>query len=306
MPEPEQWASLVPARDTITWQRASDARMCVAAGYALLLQVSHPIVGAGVSEHSQFAHDPWGRLFRTLDYTYTMVYGGPQAAGEMGRRIRTFHRQITGVLPDGRRYSALEPDAYAWVHATLAAAIVGAHERFGRPFAPHEREEFWIQWRALGRLLGVRQRDLPAGWEQFQTYFRDTAAATLVRTAAVDEVLAALGSPSPPDMPRLAAAGWVPVQISLGHVIELTSVGLLGEQLRERLGLRWSGRQERRIRLLATMMRAGTPLMPSWLLSTGPTYLRQRAGAIARGDVAAPERLSRRSSAALPVRRPQW
>jgi uncharacterized protein (DUF2236 family) len=293
MPAPEQWPSLVPARDAIAWRRASDARMFVAAGYALLLQVAHPTVGAGVSEHSQFRRDPWGRLFRTLDYTYTMVYGGPQAAGAMGRRIRTFHRQITGVLPDGRRYSALEPDAYAWVHATLAAAIVDAHERFGRPFAPHEREEFWTQWRTLGRLLGIRERDLPAAWGEFQAYFRDTVAATLVHTAAVDEVLAALASPSPPDVPWLAAALWAPVRISLGRVIELTSVGLLGEQLRERFGLRWSGRQERRLRLLAAMLRAGTPLMPSWLQSTGPTYLRQRADAIARGEVAAPGRLDR-------------
>jgi uncharacterized protein (DUF2236 family) len=293
MPAPGEWASLVPARDTITWQRASDARMFVAAGYALLLQVAHPTVGAGVSEHSQFRLDPWGRLFRTLDYTYTMVYGGPQAAGEMGRRIRAFHRQITGMLPDGRRYSALEPDAYAWVHATLAAAIVDAHELFGRPFSPRERQELWTQWRTLGRLLGIRDRDLPAQWGGFRTYFRQTIDDTLAHTAAVDEVLAALARPSPPEAPLLAAAVWTPVQISLGHVIRLTSIGLLGEQLRERFDLPWSSRQQRQLGLLAALLRAGTPLMPSWLQSTGPGYLRQRARAIARGDVAAPGRLAR-------------
>jgi uncharacterized protein (DUF2236 family) len=293
MPARAQWPSLVPARDAIAWQRASDARMFVAAGYALLLQVAHPTVGAGVSQHSQFRSDPWGRLLRTLDYTYTMVYGGPQAAGEMGQRIRAFHRQISGVMPDGSRYSALEPGAYAWVHATLAAAIVHAHVRFGRPFAARQREEFWTQWRALGRLLGIRERDLPAHWVDCQVYFRDTVSATLVHTAAVDEVLAALASPSPPDLPRLAAPLWLPVRISLGHVIKLTSVGLLGEELRERFDLHWSRRQERQLRVLAALLRAGTPLMPSWLRSTGPTYLRQRARAIARGDVAAPGRLVR-------------
>src|SRR5260370_13407659 len=126
LPPAEEWRHLAPLPDTVTARRGGDARLLVCAGYALLLQVSHPTVGAGVSEHSQFRRDPWGRLLRTLDYTYTMIYGGPRAAGEMGRRIRAFHRQITGVLPDGRRYSALEPGAYAWVHATIAAAIVGA------------------------------------------------------------------------------------------------------------------------------------------------------------------------------------
>jgi uncharacterized protein (DUF2236 family) len=107
MPLASDWRFLTPDPGTITWARAGDARLLVAAGYALLLQVSHPTVGAGVSEHSQFQSDPWGRLLRTLDYTYTMVYGGPQAAGEMGRRIRSFHKQISGRTPDGQRYHAL-------------------------------------------------------------------------------------------------------------------------------------------------------------------------------------------------------
>src|SRR5437870_6091858 len=130
MPPPGEWHALVPRPGSITWRRASDARLLIAAGYALLLQVSHPTVGAGVTEHSQFRRDPWGRLLRTLDYTYTMVYGGPRAAGEMGRRIRAMHTRIRGRTPDRRPYHALEPRAYAWVHATLAEAIVSAHARF--------------------------------------------------------------------------------------------------------------------------------------------------------------------------------
>jgi uncharacterized protein (DUF2236 family) len=100
MPSAADWPSLTPHPGTITWRRTSDARVLIAAGYALLLQVAHPTVGAGVSEHSQFQRDPWGRLLRTLDYTYTMVYGGPQAAGEMGRRIHSFHKQINGKRRD--------------------------------------------------------------------------------------------------------------------------------------------------------------------------------------------------------------
>src|SRR5438552_12678375 len=140
MPHPAEWPGLVPAPGTITWRRASDARLFLAAGCALLLQVSHPTVGAGVSEHSQFRRDPWGRLLRTLDYTYTMVYGGPRAAAEMGASIRRLHRRIRGVTPDGRSYHALEPRAYAWVHATLAEAIVRAQDRFPRPLSIGERE----------------------------------------------------------------------------------------------------------------------------------------------------------------------
>lgn len=44
-----------------------------ASGYALLLQVAHPTVGAGVAEHSNYAQDPFGRLIRTLDYLFVMT-----------------------------------------------------------------------------------------------------------------------------------------------------------------------------------------------------------------------------------------
>src|ERR1700687_1534915 len=103
LPPAEDWQLLAPGPETITYCRAGDARVLAAAGYALLLQVSHPTVGAGVSQHSQFRRDPWGRLLRTLDYTCTMVYGGEQAAAEMGARIRRFHKQIRGTTADGRR-----------------------------------------------------------------------------------------------------------------------------------------------------------------------------------------------------------
>ncbi len=35
-------------------------------GRALLLEVAHPLVAAGVADHSNFREDPFGRLQRTL------------------------------------------------------------------------------------------------------------------------------------------------------------------------------------------------------------------------------------------------
>ena len=131
LPPREEWARLAIKPGSITWRHAADARAFTAAGTTLLLQVAHPTVGAGVSDFSNFRADPWGRLFRTLDFTTVLVYGGPEAAAEMGARIRGFHKPIKGKLPDGTPYHSLEPEAYAWVHATLAEAIIRAHERFG-------------------------------------------------------------------------------------------------------------------------------------------------------------------------------
>ena len=142
-PEPEEAVRLAVGPESITWRRAGDARTMFGAGAALLLQGAHPTVAAGVREHSDFKADPWGRLWRTLDYVNMLVYGGPVGAVKTGRAMRAMHQRIKGVAPDGRRYHALEPEAYAWVHATLAWVIVDAHRRFGRRLAPAERERFY-------------------------------------------------------------------------------------------------------------------------------------------------------------------
>jgi uncharacterized protein (DUF2236 family) len=295
MPRPEEWRSLTPDSSTVTFTRAGDARVLTAAGYALLLQVSHPIVGAGVSEHSQFRRDPWGRLLRTLDYTCTMVYGGPQAAGEMGKRIRSFHKQINGTV-GGVRFSALDPEAFAWVHATLADGIVSAHERFGRPFSPEQCEQLWSEWRSLGRLLGIRERDLPDGWQAFREYVDEMVEVRLEHTTAVDEVLEALARPAPPSSRMLRGPAWAVAGPALGHASLLATVGLLPAVLRRRFGVRWGRREELELQALGSAMRAATPVMPSWLLNTGPGYLRWRAVEIARGDVASPALLATASS----------
>jgi uncharacterized protein (DUF2236 family) len=276
LPSAADWPSLTPHPGTITWRRAGDARVLIAAGYALLLQVAHPTVGAGVGEHSQFQRDPWGRLLRTLDYTCTIVYGGPQAAGEMGRRMRSFHTEIKGTRPDGQRYHALEPVPYAWVHATLADAIVAAHARFGRPFTDTQREQLWSEWRALGRLLGIRERDLPPGWQAFCEYVEAMVQRELEHTPAVDEVLAALARPAPPELSVLYRPLWPLARVQLGHFLRVATVGLLGPALRERFGLSWTRADELELRAIGGALRGATPLMPASLRNTGPGYLRWR------------------------------
>src|SRR6188472_1886141 len=109
-PEHEEALRLAVGPESITWRRAGDMRT---------------MFGAGVREHSDFKADPWGRLWRTLDYVHMLVYGGPENAIGTGRAMRAMHQRIKGIAPDGRRYHALEPMAYAWVHATLAATLVG-------------------------------------------------------------------------------------------------------------------------------------------------------------------------------------
>jgi uncharacterized protein (DUF2236 family) len=285
-PDAAEVPDLVPRPGSPVWELAGDARLYATAGYALLLQVSHPTVGAGVSEHSNFKADPYGRLFRTLDYTYSMTYGGPRLASEVGRRVREMHKHIKGTKPDGEPYHALEPEAYAWVHATLADAIVTGHRRFGLRLGPSQIEGFWAEWRRSGRLVGVREVDLPASWGDFRAYFDRMVAERLEHTEAVDDVLSALAEPAAPPLPVLGDRVWRVVRVPFARIFTLATIGLLPPLLRERLGVRWTARQQVELRALSRAARSATPLMPRALRNTGPTYMRWRREAIARGDVA--------------------
>jgi uncharacterized protein (DUF2236 family) len=54
-------------------------------GPAVLLQVAHPLVAAGVVEHSDYRTDLWHRLVRTLRALYLIAYGTKQEAGRLSR-----------------------------------------------------------------------------------------------------------------------------------------------------------------------------------------------------------------------------
>lgn len=276
MPSDDEVRALVPGPRSITWRRSGDARVFTAAGYALVMQVAHPTVGAGVAEHSTYATDPWGRLLRTLDFTNSLIYGGPEQAAAVGRNIRAMHKQIKGVKPDGTRYHALEPAAYAWVHATLLEAIVSAHARFGHPMSPRERDRFFTEWRGLGRLLGVRDRDIPETWAEFSEYFDATVADVLEDNPTVHGVLAALHRPARPPVPLLGEAAWKAARLPAARAVRLATVGLLPPVLRERFGLRWSRAQELELRAIGAVSRSVTPLMPRSLRVMGPSYMRWR------------------------------
>jgi uncharacterized protein (DUF2236 family) len=260
--------------DSVTWQRVSDVRLNLVMVYALLLQVAHPTVGAGVHDYSDFEARPWTRLLRTLDYVTVLVYGG-QLAIPAGRQLRERHRRFQGIRADGRRYSALEPDAYAWVHATLINTYVLGHAHFGSPLTADETDRFYDEYRRLGQLVGVREGDLPGTWSGFCDYFERMTREELVATSAVDRVLAAIPRvPPPPGVgPELL---WTAIRIPAAEAMRLGAVGPMSPELRHRLGINWGLRDEAAFRALGIGCRGLGPILPSRLKIAGPAQMQVR------------------------------
>jgi uncharacterized protein (DUF2236 family) len=269
--------------DSLSWRRTSDIRLYLVMVYALLLQVAHPTVGAGVRDYSDFEQHPWHRLLRTVDYVTLLVYGGAQAI-PAGRRLRELHKRFTGIRADGERYHALEPDAYAWVHATLIETYVTGHAHFGEPMTREETERFYSEYRRLGRLIGVRERDLPPTWSMFREYFEQMATEELRHNDSVDRVLRAIRKVPPPpvNVPDLL---WRVIRIPAGDALRLGGVGPMGPQLRERLRIPWNWRDELRFRALGTASRSLSPVLPRSLKLTGPAQLEYRRAAIDGGPL---------------------
>ncbi len=276
---------LLVGPDSVTWHTTSDVRLYAVMLYPLLLQVAHPTVGAGVRDYSDFEHRPWDRLMRTIDYVSLLVYGGRDAA-VVGQRLRELHKQFRGVREDGERYTALEPDAYAWVHATLLQTYVVGHANFGRPMGRAEIERFYAEYRGLGRLIGVRERDLPTTWEGFCEYFDQMVSEELVRTVSVDRVLSAIHHAPAPPLP-IPGFVWGALRLPAAQVLRLGGVGLMTAELRTRLGIPWSRADERQFKAFAAVSRSLTPVLPKRLKVTGPAQLRWRGAAIARGPLGA-------------------
>lgn len=100
--------------DTVLWRVHGDVTTMMVGGVAaLLLQMLHPAVLAGVWDHSNFRHDMLGRLRRTARFIALTSYGAREEAEAAIDRVRAVHEMVRGTLPDGTPYTADNPELLA-------------------------------------------------------------------------------------------------------------------------------------------------------------------------------------------------
>ncbi|MET9433844.1 oxygenase MpaB family protein [Streptomyces sp. NPDC006551] len=251
------------------WSVAGDVRALLMLPAALTLQVAHPAVGAGVDEHSVFRTDPWGRGERSLRSALLWVYGG-EAAAEEGRRLRRLHRTIQGTDAHGRRYHALTPAHYAWVHATGFPVYHHGLHYLHRPLSEAQERQLYAEWLQVGRILGIHDRDMPQTIEEFWPYYRTMLRDELEATVVVRELLDPAQPVPPPDrgplpLRILLRALWPVILPRLARFRSFVTVGLTPPDAREAIGLAWSDEQERRLRRFTRVVRLVVPVLPERL-----------------------------------------
>jgi uncharacterized protein (DUF2236 family) len=240
--------------DSLTWQLGFARTGLLYAGRALLMQVAHPVVGAGVRDFSDFRIDPWGRLDRTLDSLMRQLFGGHDLVTEAAR-LRELHRTIKGTGFDGGHYSALQPEAWAWVHLSNFDTAVRFTDRLVRPLTVADKRELYGEWRQVGLVLGIKSERMPATYDGVAPYVEEMVRERLEANETCFEVLSSLelrtvGPPHPAVPTRL----WATLKPLGRRVLHDTTVGTLPPRLRAKLGVPWTDADE--VRLQRTLAAA--------------------------------------------------
>lgn len=218
--------------------------------------MAHPLVAAGVAQHSGFrdtALAPFDRLRATVGAMRQLTFGSDDEAAATLRRIAGVHDCVNGTLhtgagvhASGARYSAHDPALLLWVHATLVDSHVRVLEPLLRPFTADERDCYCREAAPYAILLGAASDEVPRTWADLQAFMAAQIADGVVSVGADARTLA-------PAILRPPVGRLVWPLPAMG---ELVTVGSLPPAIRDGYGFTWTDARERRFqRALATVRR---------------------------------------------------
>ena len=260
---------------SVTWRVSREAVLLAGGGRALLLQVAHPSVAAGVVQHSDYDVDPYGRLFRTLDLVTKITFGRGATSEKAARTLRHAHDDVRGERPDGERYFAHDPKLLLWVWATLVETSVLVYTRYVGPLAVSEVERFYVEQQRFGEACGIPSDTFPEDWRTFVRWYHRMLDDECTVSDDSRRIGASVVDPSVPGLLRPAAK---PAAL----LLNLATVGLLPPQVRARYGYTWGPHRERVLGASTVAIRRLLPLLPSLVRELPPARSAEhRVGAVA-------------------------
>ncbi|MGE5057834.1 MAG: oxygenase MpaB family protein [Betaproteobacteria bacterium] len=257
------------------WRVNREMILLAAGGRALLMQIAHPKVAAGVAHHSDFQKDPFARLHRTMAAMWSIVFDPESQARAALEGIEKVHARVRGeVDPDegslaGVSYDANDQQLLLWVHATLIDSAMVGYEQFVARMSKTQKSAYYDDAKKLAGLFGIDEKIIPSTLDDFEAY--------LHRMIAGDEITI---GPTARRLGRdiLYARPWI-LRLA-GPLFRLVTTGLLPAKLRKGYGLKWSARREKLLGGFSRMVRFLLPLIPA-VIRIAPNA---RAAEKLRGD----------------------
>jgi uncharacterized protein (DUF2236 family) len=267
-----------PPPGGITWTITGERLAVLAWPRAILLQLAHPLVAAGVAQHSSFRASPlapFERLHATVRSMRQLTFGTEEEAAGVVRRIKGIHDRVNGTLretagphPSGARYSAHDPALLLWVHATLVDSHVRILEPVLRPFTPEERDRYCFEAAGYAIALGATPDDVPLTWARLQAYI----------AAEIESGRLTVGADARALAPAVLRPAFGRLLWPLYAPGELLTLGSLPPAIREGYGVAWNAARERRHRRVLATLRAVRAASPA-LFARWPEARGERADA---------------------------
>jgi uncharacterized protein (DUF2236 family) len=186
----------------VCWQVHGDFPSMLIGGIcALMLQMLHPRVLAGVWDHSNFREDMLGRLRRTGQFVSGTTFGSTHDANWLIDKVRGIHAQISGTAPDGSHYKADDPELLTWVHVAEVSSFMAAHLRYLNPGLPlEEQDRYYAETALVAERLGAL--NVPRSASAIADYLQQMRPQLVCDERTLEVLNVLRGAPAPSRMAR--------------------------------------------------------------------------------------------------------
>ncbi len=247
---------------SVTWKIGREGTVMLGGARAVLMQLAHPLVAMGVSAHSSYMTDPFGRAERTFVLGELLTFGSFEKARQAARTINRIHLHVHGNLPmdagafaKGTRYDARNPELLLWVHATLVDTLLLCYTLFIGPLTPAEQDTYYQESKEVALLLGLLPDKMPGTVDDLRQYVHDMVHSDrLVATPQARQLAHQVLFPPAPAILR-----------PLMHLNLQLTCALLPQPIREIYGLEWNTSRQHIFDLSARGMRIMIPRLPMYL-----------------------------------------
>lgn len=203
---------------------------------AIVLQAAHPQIAAALMADSSFLTHPWRRLHNTMVSMQRQFDERPEVRKREIARLNRLHARLTGVGPDGAAFSGMDPEARAWVLATLFESTVAMRRRSARPLGWAAQEQLYAEFRQMLADFGDDPAALPEQLAHFWPYYEQMLSERLEHSAAVDSVLhRLLDTMPPPPLLRDQRTAWAALRSIAGPVAARVTIASLPATFRDRV-----------------------------------------------------------------------
>jgi uncharacterized protein (DUF2236 family) len=230
---------------SVSWKVNREIVVIAGWGRAILLQLAHPLIAAGVADHSSFRGSlgsGFKRLTSTVGAMLSLTFGTDEEAISTAAAINCIHdrvsgrlREPAGVLGAGERYSAHDGELSRWVHATLLESIPLVYEQLVGPLTTEERDRYCAEAAIIEPLFDIPEGLLPRDSAQLDAYVRETLHGGRIAVSGTSRALARA---------ILFPPGWRLLWPAF-RPLQLITIGLLPPAIREGYGFGWTARDAR-------------------------------------------------------------